>query len=368
MTTGRTMSDGTWDAFVAANPLATYLQLSAWASVKAPNGWRGTRLVAATTHGGLVGGQVLLRRPRLVPWTFGYVPRGPLATAWSPAAVEAWTAALRTARQRDEWEARVSHVRIDPEIELDGPLDTDGVLRDALRRNGWRPASEVQPQVTRVIDLAPDEDALWSALRGKWRQYVNKARAGGVRVVDVEGDRLPEFHALMTETAARAGTHIRALSAYNDIWEAFRPSGSVRLLFARGPGGDLQAALLLVRAGDRVVEPYGGMTAAGAASRANYLVKWEAIRSSKVAGAVSYDMWGLVHPGIRQFKAGFGGREIRLIGAWDLRLDAVGAALYRMGEAIGGRGSVGRDLEPVGSPDAAPDADVATAPAPEDDR
>ncbi|HTC85324.1 MAG TPA: peptidoglycan bridge formation glycyltransferase FemA/FemB family protein, partial [Candidatus Acidoferrum sp.] len=303
------MTDDVWDEYVGANPLATYLQTSAWAAVKAPNGWRSARVMAATPDGGLIGGQILLLRPRLVPWTFAYVPRGPLASSWRPDAVQTWTDALRSAARGGDWR-RVSHVRMDPEVEFDGPLDPDGALRAALRAAGWRPVPEVQPQVTRVVDLTPAEHELWAGLRGKWRQYVNKARAGGVTVVDVEGDRLPDFHALMTETAARAGTHIRALSAYRDIWDAFRPSGSARLLFALGPSGDLQAALLLVRTGRRVVEPYGGMTSAGANSRANYLVKWEAIRTSRAAGAVSYDMWGLVHPGIRQFKAGFGGREI----------------------------------------------------------
>ena len=75
------------------------------------------------------------------------------------------------------------------------------------------------------------------------------------------------------------------------------------------------------------------MTAAGARSRANYLVKWEAIRSSHEAGAVAYDMWGLVHPGIRQFKAGFGGREITYIGGWELAIDPLGTTAYRVGSA-----------------------------------
>ena len=60
------------------------------------------------------------------------------------------------------------------------------------------------------------------------------------------------------------------------------------------------------------MEPYGGMTQAGADSRANYLLKWEAIRSSREAGATTYDLWGLAHAGIAHFKTGFGGREIAL--------------------------------------------------------
>ena len=41
---------------------------------------------------------------------------------------------------------------------------------------------------------------------------------------------------------------------------------------------------------------------------------------------------GLVHPGIRQFKEGFGGREVRLIGAWDLPLSTIGWRSYRLAE------------------------------------
>ena len=70
------------------------------------------------------------------------------------------------------------------------------------------------------------------------------------------------------------------------------------------------------------------MTAAGADSRANYLLKWEAIRSSREQGATSYDLWGLATGGIAHFKTGFGGREVRYLGAWDLTLDPVGRAVY----------------------------------------
>ena len=70
------------------------------------------------------------------------------------------------------------------------------------------------------------------------------------------------------------------------------------------------------------------MTAAGADSRANYLLKWEAIRTSREQGATSYDLWGLATGGIAHFKTGFGGREVRYIGAWDLTLDPLGRRVY----------------------------------------
>jgi len=70
------------------------------------------------------------------------------------------------------------------------------------------------------------------------------------------------------------------------------------------------------------------MTAEGADLRANYLLKWEAIRRSREEGAATYDLWGLAHPGIAHFKAGFGGREVRYVGGWDLVLDPLGRGVY----------------------------------------
>jgi lipid II:glycine glycyltransferase (peptidoglycan interpeptide bridge formation enzyme) len=321
-----TTGPAAWDAFVAASEPGSYLQLAAWAQVKAVNGWTSTRIIADEPSGGPMGAQVLVRRPRPLPWAFAYAPRGPVATSWTPDAVAAFTDRVRSALP--DAAGRVSHLRIDPEIERDGPQDPDGVLRRALRQERWRPASPIQPNSTRIIDLRPDEQALLADLRKKWRQYVNRARKAGIRVVDGDGSRLPEFYRIYRETADRAGFLIRTEQAYRDVWNAFAPAGNARLLFAETRDGEPQATLFLVRAGPRVVEPYGGMTAAGAESRANYLLKWEAIRSSREQGATSYDLWGLATGGIAHFKTGFGGREVHYVGAWDLVLDPLGRVTY----------------------------------------
>lgn len=317
-----------WDRFVETGDPGSYLQLSGWAKVKAVNGWTAHRL--ATEQPASVGAQVLVRRPRPMPWGFAYAPRGPVAPEWTPALLGAFTRNARSALP--DLAGRVSHLRIDPEIEADGPTDPDGAFRRALRATGWRPAPPIQPNATRIIDLRSDEEALWDDLRKKWRQYVNKARKGGITVVDGDGDRLGEFYRIYRETADRAGFLIRAESAYRDVWDAFAPSGRARLLFAQTPDGEPQATLFLVRCGPRVVEPYGGMTAGGADSRANYLLKWEAIRTSREQGATSYDLWGLATGGIAHFKTGFGGREVRYIGAWDLVLSPAGRRAYDLAQ------------------------------------
>jgi lipid II:glycine glycyltransferase (peptidoglycan interpeptide bridge formation enzyme) len=194
----------------------------------------------------------------------------------------------------------------------------------------------MQPRRTRIVDLTKDEAELLADLRKKWRQYVNKARSNGIAVRDVdpntEPDAFDKFYEVMREVSKRTALPLRSAATFRAVWEAFAPSGESRLLFAEDASGEVQAVLLLVRCGTRVVEPYGGMTEAGAESRANYLLKWEAIRTSREQGATSYDMWGLIGSGIDHFKAGFGGREVEYVGAWDLSLDPWGAAAFRFAE------------------------------------
>jgi lipid II:glycine glycyltransferase (peptidoglycan interpeptide bridge formation enzyme) len=350
----------TWDDFVRRSNAGSYLQTSAWAEVKAPNGWTPVRFIGSTlvSKAEIVGPgetvivpgegdvpepededegsepaeefefgvQLLIRKPRLFPWGFAYAPRGPVFGAWNEATLEAFTATLRQAVASGP--TRISHVRIEPEIELNGPVDVDGEFRHALRRNAWRAGTPIQPPRTRQVDLRADEAALWSDLRKKWRQYVNKARKGEVRVVDATEERLPEFYSIYQETAKRAGFVIRTYESYLGVWRAFARLGMARLLMAEGPDGVGLATLFLLRVGDRVIEPYGGMTEAGADRRANYLLKWEAIRTSREAGARIYDMWGISHQGIEHFKAGFGGREIMYVGAWDLVFDPAGRLAF----------------------------------------
>ncbi len=337
----------TWDSFVARSNPGSYLQTTAWAEVKAPNGWTPLRFIGsiigspqphsdATTADEdapeqardetAFGVQLLIRKPRIFPWAFAYAPRGPVLDRWNAATLEAFTGALR--QTIVSVPTKVSHVRIEPEIELNGPSDLDGGLRHALRRCGWRSATPIQPPRTRQVDLGPDEAELWGGLRKKWRQYVNKARRSDVRIVEATADRLPEFYSIYQETARRAGFVIRTYESYLTVWREFEKLGMARLLMAEGPDGSGLATLFLLRVGDRVVEPYGGMTGAGAECRANYLLKWEAIRTSREQGAASYDMWGISHEGIEHFKAGFGGREIKYVGAWDLVLDPAGRLAY----------------------------------------
>jgi peptidoglycan pentaglycine glycine transferase (the first glycine) len=338
-----------WDAFVRSNDRASYLQTAAWARVKASTGWSPVLLGFDAGRFGenqAMGAQLLTRPIPGTPWRFAYAPRGPIPAGWNDHTIGELTGLLRLAGAKGGPLDRTAIVRIDPEIEAGYPFDmveheTGKVLgsmsiEGMLKGSGWRRAPDMQPHRTRIVELTADEAALWSGLRKKWRQYVNKARSNGIVVRDVdptvETGAFDTFHRVMRDVARRTALPLRSAQTFREVWEAFAPTRESRLLFADDAEGETQAVLLLVRCGARVVEPYGGMTDAGADSRANYLLKWEAIRSSREQGATSYDMWGLIGTGIDYFKEGFGGREVTYVGAWDLALSPIGAAVFRTGE------------------------------------
>ena len=319
-----------WDHLVDASPAGTFYQLEAWVTIKAATGWSATRWPPednASSPG--LAAHVLLARRRPLPWAFAYGPRAPFGAELGPAAVERFTAALRGALRGQ----RVAVIRIDPEIEAGGPLDPGGGFVRALETAGWRPAAPVQRPDTWLLDLRPDEAQLWRDVRPKWKQYVNRGRAHGVVVREAGREGLPNFHRLLVGTADRLGFVARPLSTFDRMWDAFAVDDRVSLLFAVSTAGEPIAALFLVRCGGRISEPWGGSASLAGELHANHLLKWESIVRARAAGALEYDMCGLVNPGITNFKSGFGGRAVRYIGAWDLVLDRLGAAAWRAGRA-----------------------------------
>jgi lipid II:glycine glycyltransferase (peptidoglycan interpeptide bridge formation enzyme) len=317
-----------WNAFVEGAPYRSFPQLWEWGELRQSFGWRPLRIaVGEDPQRPRAVAQVLLRRVPVVGWELAYVPRGPVGDLDDGEVRNAIVAALRSLARTD----RVATLKVDPEATAESPFGS------SLLAPPWRGASKVQPPRTRVIDLAPSEDELRSALKRKHRQYVNKAERAGITVerVDASADAatvdraLDDFYRIYAFTAERAGFAARADRYYRRVWELFGASNHARIAFARRDGERL-AALFHFTCGDRAAEAFGGMTDEGAESRANYLLKWASIIGFKEEGFAVYDLWGLATGGIAQFKEGFGGRVVEYVGARDLPLRPAEDAALRL--------------------------------------
>jgi len=299
--------DAAWDAFVASSGTPTYLQTVAWARSKVSSGWRAVRVVA-DGGSGPIGAQVLVRRIGPGPFALGYAARGPIATRFDATSLDAFAVELRRMARRQ----RLTHVTADPAVESVAGIES------LFAAGRWRRAEPVQYEETQVIDLTRSEADLWADLRSTTRRYVNKARRDGCTVRDGSAADLPTFYEILVATARRGGFVHRSMDTYVHIYELFAASGDARLLVAELPDGTPAAVKILLSCDGRVAQPYSGMTEAGAATRANYLLEWETISRSAAAGLREYDMSGLATPGITYFKQGFGGRRVDYVGTWDL--------------------------------------------------
>jgi peptidoglycan pentaglycine glycine transferase (the first glycine) len=327
-----------WNSFVEAAPYAAFPQLWEWGELKAASGWQTLRICVGRPGEPLAGAQLLLRRVPLLGWRLAYVPRGPIGTLDDPAVREALVRALGELGRSE----RLATVRVDPETLPSEPYGT------ALLESPWRRARGIQAAWTRLVDLTRAHDELRADMRGKHRQYVAKAQREGIAIECLRGpdvdspavrSALADFHRIVSITARRTGFTMRLPSYYERAWREFAPTGNCRLYFAR-QDGERVATIFHFLCGRRAVETWGGMLEHAGPTRANYLVKWQAMLDLKDEGFETYDMWGIANPGIRQFKEGFGGREVRYVGARELAVSAIGDPAVRV--AVAGYGSLQR--------------------------
>ncbi len=318
-----------WNAFVETAAYRSFPQLWEWGELREPFGWQPLRIGVGEDPSAAprAAAQVLLRRVPALGWRLAYVPRGPVGDLDEAAVREALFAALRSLARTEG----VATLKVDPEA------TTGSAYGAALLAPPWRAATRVQPPRTRVVDLAVDEEELRNALKRKHRQYINKAERAGIAFETLDGSTdettaqaaLDDFYRIYTHTAERAGFVARARHYDERVWSLFAPSGHARLALSSRDGERL-ATLFHFLCGDRAAEAFGGMTDAGADTRANYLLKWRSIIGFKREGYAAYDMWGLATGGIAQFKEGFGGRDVEYVGARDLPLRPAEDAALRV--------------------------------------
>lgn len=298
--------DETWERFIESSGSASPLQSIAWAEAKAYAGWSAERIVVEAGSGP-IGAQVLVRRLGPGPFGIGYIPHGPVATSLDLRSLTAFSDAVREVAER----CRLTHVTAEPALE-------DGDAARLFAATGWRTSDPVQPPSTRLIELDRSEQSLWSDLYSSTRRHINRARKAGCTVREGDGSDIRILHAIVEETAGRAGFIPRPFEAYLHAYRVFSRAGKALLLIGSLPDGSIVSAKLILLSGPRASQVYGGISDRGFEERAGHFFEWEAIIRSRALGSRTFDMWGHPTPGIAYFKQGFGGRVVCHTGAWDL--------------------------------------------------
>jgi len=291
---------GEWDDFVLEND-GHPLQLWGWGETKAMHGWKAERLFALDMEGKRVGGAQLLIRH--LPWPFRalvYVPRGPVGdTKYSSSLLDALSNY-----------AKSHHGAVVMTIE------PDWEELPSLPQEWKKSGNTILIPDTLILDLRKSEEKLLESMSKKTRQYIRKSGAEeGVAVRQVKDrEELAKCLDVYHETASRAGFALHDDQYYYDVFENL---GEASPVFAVYKNEAPIAFLWLAISAHTAFELYGGMNNVGQELRANYALKWHAIRKMKEWGIDRYDMNGLVSDGVSNFKRGFADHTNELVGTYD---------------------------------------------------
>lgn len=286
-----------WDQYV--NKLGGHpLQLWGWGELKALHNWRPVRLVYQV-DGKVKGGAQVLIRP--LPWPFRkfcYVPRGPFGDLGGS------RAAMKELGKYVKRHIGGTVLSAEPDM----------VAIDWGRR--WRQSSNtILIPSTLVIDLSKKEDVLLADMTKKTRQYIRKSENDGVVVRQLTTRaELVEALIIYNETAKRANFPLHDLQYYHDCAESL---GEHSLIFGAFHEERLVSFLWLAVTHRTAFELYGGMNEDGQLLRANYTLKWQAIRQCKERKIAKYDLNGLLTDGVTAFKEGFSSHRTQLVGTYD---------------------------------------------------
>jgi lipid II:glycine glycyltransferase (peptidoglycan interpeptide bridge formation enzyme) len=328
-----------WQAFLAASPSGDFLHDWAWAEVAAFDG-QPQRRYLLEEEGEIVAIVAAQERTMLGGRTFWYAPHGPVLDWISPRAGGRLRALLIGLRGAAEAHRAIA-ARLEPRLETDAP-ELAG-----LRGRGLRATSDtLQVGQTRLVELAGD-DALLAAFDKDTRYAVRRAEREGVSVELTEDptDRaaIDALHGLVGETQRRAGFPLPPLERYRVAWRALAGSGRAVIVEARREG-ELLASGMVVIEGDRSFYLFSGSRREERGEPkhyASYALQWAMMRLARERGVHVHDLWGVAPPGagpehpwygVGLFKKGFGGREVRWAGSWDLVVDPT---LYRLRAAAG---------------------------------
>lgn len=318
-----------WNDIVRSLPYSHVLQSWEWGEFKQRYGWKAERLVFEK-EGVVAAAQVLARRARPLPLYLLYVPKGPLLDYRDRPLRQAVLEALVAYARKQ----RAIFIKIDPDVVVEDGLPGAGEATDDplglaftgdLQAGGWRfSADQIQFRNTVQVDLAREEEALLAAMKQKTRYNVRLADRRGVRIRPGDSDDLEMLFWMYAETAERDDFLIRPLDYYRDAWGTFMEAGLAQALIAEHDGQAI-AAVILFFFQDRVWYMYGASRNERRELMPNHLLQWEAMRWAKRQGYAVYDFWGAPNEfveddpmwGVWRFKAGFGGRIVRHVGAWD---------------------------------------------------
>ncbi|MBP9762883.1 peptidoglycan bridge formation glycyltransferase FemA/FemB family protein [Patescibacteria group bacterium] len=310
-----------WEAFVQSDVWNAFPQAWAWGEFQMARGRKVVRLALVDEAGKwLVAGQGIWY-PKRYGTGYWLFPRGPVFAPQLTEPRELFCLFLEKLFEVELPEKGL-FFRVEPPLTL---VEGRGMMPLRMQRT-----RALEPASTVILDLKQTQAELLAGMHPKTRYNIRVAERHGVEVRTGSDEKDIElFLRLTAETAERDKFLSHEAEYLRATCEALLPSGFARLRFAEWQGRCL-AANMEIAYGDTVTYLHGSSSSEDRQVMAPYILHWEAIKTAQAENAAFYDLYG-ANPrlqsnvyykssweGITRFKRGWGGKDVDLMGTWDL--------------------------------------------------
>lgn len=326
------IDEETFRDFSAQSPYKSFMQTPEIAHLRERSGWT-IYYFGVKKDQTLVGASMVVAKPTFLGKSVFYAPGGPLLDLEDQALTNFFFKNLK--RYIKSHNGYTLH--IDPYYELiqrdrdglpvEGGFNHTKVLQ-TLRALGFRPIqSASQPKYLFALDLdnrSPEE--LLASFKRNTRNHIKKAEKMGVKVRELKRDDLERLKKITKKTSARRGFSDQPLSYYESMYDLFTPVKGVKFLLAEADGHDLSAAMFITY-GDEIIYLFSGSDEEYMRKyNAQYELQWHMIKYAAKHNYKRYNFYGISglpdkndpDYGIYDFKKGFGGQVIELVGSFEL--------------------------------------------------
>lgn len=321
-----------WNSFILANSPDSFLQSFEWGEFQQSVGRKAYHFTIEE-DGNIRAIALAIEHALPLGSRYWYLPRGPVfEKGIDDVRRKEILGSLMSDLKREAQRSGAIFVRMDPAV----AKDTQDIFTSAGAR--LIPGS-VQPKDTLVLDIDKGEEDILSQMKQKTRYNIRLAEKKGVEVAVSEAreEDLDALWNLISQTSARDGITSHGREYYAKMLSALRADDGAlkaRLYLARYQDRII-AANIVMRFGDYTIYLHGASSNEMRNLMAPYLLQWRQIQDAKSIGCRIYDFWGITvddeNPrwaGITRFKQGFGGREVRYAGVYDLPVNPLLYGLY----------------------------------------
>ena len=279
------LEDPEWDAFVASVESGHHVQTSLWAQIKYTLGWKPLRIIVKHPSGIVAGLQMLVRSYPLLG-KVGYVPKGPIFVGEDTELINSIISF-----SKDECQSRKINILV-----MQPPNNADFIPDLLIQNHFQRSSMELAPTASIVIDLASDEEILFSQIHKTTRNNIRFGLQKGLTIHEGSIDSLRSFYDLHIYTSQRQNFLPYPYQYFEALQNILGPKGYFQLLFVEYDH-QLVSTLLLIPFRDTVITKLCGWSGQYEKLNPNKVLYWAAIQWAKSHGYRFLDLEGINREG-----------------------------------------------------------------------